>query len=246
MAVDELLALTERSQSTHFWFRGFRAFVRPEIVSAAGGRGALRILDCGCGAGHNLELLNPFGDVFGFDVTAGGLALARTRGRPLVRADAVRVPFASGSFDLVASFDMLQHVEDDQQAVGEMARVLKPGGTLVFTAAAMEWLRGDHSEAWQELRRYTRGSAGALAARAGLEVTRASYLFATLFPLMAVARMAQRAVRPFRGPRIDTDISVPPAPINGALSALVGAEATLAPHLSFPFGSSVLVVARKP
>ena len=85
--MDDLLDLTSRVEATHFWFRGFRGFVAPAIREVAGTRRGLRLLDCGCGTGHNLaSLLHPYGRAFGFDLTPGGLAYARTSGFPLAQA----------------------------------------------------------------------------------------------------------------------------------------------------------------
>jgi ubiquinone/menaquinone biosynthesis C-methylase UbiE len=245
--MEQLLELTEQVQTTHFWFQGFRRFMAPVFASVAAGRTDLRILDCGCGTGHNVPLLQPYGEVYGFDLVLAGLALAKSRTRALVCADTVRVPFADRSFDLVTSFDMLQSVPDEDEALREMARVLEPGGALVFTAAAIDVLRGDHSRAWKEVRRYTRSSARAAVEKAGLRVERVSYLFGTLVPLILTARLAQRATRMFHhASATRTDLGVPAAPLNAALAALLRAEGAIASRVSLPFGSSVLVVARKP
>jgi hypothetical protein len=112
--------------------------------------------------------------------------------------------------------------------------------------AALEILRGDHSVSWQEVRRYTPAMARELFTQAGLRVERVSFLFGTLFPLMLTVRLAQRALRRFRGHRHDTDIAVPSAPVNALLTALVTAEARAARHVSLPVGSSLLVVGKKP
>ena len=243
--MDDLLELTGRAEATHFWFRGFRRFVAPAVAGLAGGRSGLRLLDCGCGTGNNLVLLRPHGAAFGFDLTQGGLARARAAGHRVARGDITRIPFGSGLFDIVTSFDVLQCVEEDAASVAEMARVIRPGGALVLTLAALDVLRGDHAEAWQEVRRYTPTRARALVQSAGLQVERMSYLFASLFPLMLAVRSVQRALRPFRALRADTDIGVPSAPVNAILSAVVGAEASVARHVAMPIGSSLLVVARK-
>jgi len=80
---------------------------------------------------------------------------------------------------------------------------------------------------------------------AGLEVVRISYLFGSLLPLMLGVRTFQRLLRPFREPSGDADLSVPPAPVNAVLTALVAAETALARRVTIPFGSSLLIVARK-
>jgi SAM-dependent methyltransferase len=244
--MDEALELTSQAEASHFWFRGFRRFVAPVLAEAARGRRDLRLIDCGCGLGQNLALLAPYGRPFGFDLTASGLRRARTFNRPLVRADIMRIPYRSGAFDVAVSFDVLQTVPDDEAAVREMARVLRPGGALVLNVSALEVLRGDHSESWQEVRRYTPAMLRRLADAAGLRVERLRFLFGSLFPLMVSMRAWQRLQRRRRGPRPASDIAVPPAPINALLTGVVTLEATLAPYVPMPAGSSLLLLARKP
>jgi SAM-dependent methyltransferase len=241
------LALTALAEPTHFWFHGFRAVVVPILREIAAGRRDLRMLDCGCGTGYNITtLFQQYGRPFAFDREPDALQRARATGRPLVRADMEQIPFRSATFDLATSFDVVHSVSDDHAAVREMARVLKPGGYLVMNVTALELLRGDHSDVWGEQRRYTREGGTRLIEGAGLEVVRVAYLFASLVPMMLTVRMVQRVLRPFREPRGDTELTVPAAPINAMLAGLVRWEAALARSVAMPFGSSLLVVARKP
>ncbi len=243
----DLLELTARAEATHFWFRGFRMFFAPVIREIAAGRRDLRIVDCGCGTGYNLTtLLQPYGRAFAFDLIPDAIRRARTSGRPLVRADIEHIPFASGTFDLATSFDVVQSVPDDRKALREMARVLKPGGCAVLNVTGLDLLRGDHSDVWGEIRRYTPRRAACLIEDAGLQAVRIAYLFASLAPLMLAVRRAQRVMRRFRESTGDSDLTVPPAPVNAILTGLVKGEAALARRLSMPFGSSLLIVARKP
>jgi ubiquinone/menaquinone biosynthesis C-methylase UbiE len=244
--MDHLLELTGRAEATHFWFRGFRRFVRPMLDEVAGGRRDLRMLDCGCGTGGNLELLRPYGRPMGFDLTDGGLDLARPRQLPIARADITRIPFLDNTFDLVTAFDVLQCVPDDARAVGEMMRVLKPGGAVIATVAAFDVLSGDHAAVWHEVRRYRPDNLGRLVADAGLTAHRIKFLFGSLFPLMLAVRVTQRLLRPYRALRPDTDIAVPSAPVNALLTGVVQAEAALSRLVPMPIGTSLLVVARKP
>jgi len=240
------LELTGRAEATHFWFRGFRQFIAPVLLELTRGRRVVRIIDCGCGTGHNMRLLQAYGRVVGFDLSESGTAMARAVGRTVVRAHAAETPFVSDAFDIATSFDMLQCLEPDKAAVREMARMVRPGGAVVLTMAALEVLRGDHSESWQEVRRYTPAMARRLVEQAGLRVERVSFLFASLFPLMVIVRLVQRLLRPYRTFRPDTDIAVPSAPLNALLTAVVTAEAVVARYVPMPVGSSLLVVGRKP
>ena len=75
---------------------------------------------------------------------------------------------------------------------------------------------------------------------------RISFLFASLLPLMLAVRTGQKLMRSFRAPQGDSELHVPPAPVNGALTWLVSGEAALARRVPMPFGSSLMIVARKP
>jgi SAM-dependent methyltransferase len=243
--MDDLLAQTGRAHATHFWFHGFRAFVAPVLREIAGGRTDLTLVDCGCGTGDNLALLQPYGHAVGFDFSPLGVAEARRSGHPVLRADIVHIPLATASVDLASSFDVFPCVDDDAAGVREMARIVKPGGTVLLTLAALEMLRGDHAELWQEARRYTPSSARRLVEQAGLRVDRVSFMFASVFPLMLSVRLAQRLVRPLRRTPGSADMEVPPAPINAALTGLLRLEALAARRVRMPIGSSLLVVARR-
>jgi SAM-dependent methyltransferase len=247
--MDRLLELTYRAERTHFWFRGFRRFVSPWIDRAARGRTGLSLLDCGCGTGANLALLERYGRAVGFDLTMRGLEFAREHNVTRVaRASIDAIPFPDATFDVVTSFDVLYGLPDavEQGAARELARVLKPGGALVLTVAAFESLRGGHGSLSNEVRRYTTGSLSALLERHGLRVERVSYTHATLFPLIYAVRAWQRWRGGGVAPPSEAEISVPVAPVNAALTAALVVESWLLRAVNMPFGSSVICLARKP
>lgn len=247
--MDLLLAATARAERDHFWFRGFRRFVGPVLARAAGGRTDLHMLDCGCGTGANLAVLAGFGRAWGFDITHSGLQVAHERGFDRVaRASIGDIPFPTARFDLVTSFDVLVCLPEplEQAAIAEMWRVLKPGGALVINVAAMPVLRGNHSVLSEEVRRYDRPRMTRILGTAGFKIERLTYTNASLFPAMLAVRVAQRLIGLAPPERATGEITVPPRPINGALSALLAAEAGLQRVTTFPFGSSLLCLARKP
>jgi ubiquinone/menaquinone biosynthesis C-methylase UbiE len=247
--MDRHLEATYEAERRHFWFSGFRQFVAPLLARAARGRRGLRVLDCGCGTGHNIEtLLAPLGWTCGFDLTRRGLEFARHHGvRRLAQASVLEIPFRSASFDLVTSFDVLQCLDPAQQdrALAEFRRVLRPGGSLVVNVAALEVLRGAHSVAWQEVHRPRRATFRAALSNAGFHVDRLTYTNATLFPVMLAVRLAQRARGLPAAGEAETQFGIPPAPINAALSAALAAEARLLRVMDMPVGSSLLGLAHR-
>ena len=243
--MDRLLEATARAERDHFWFRGFRRFMEPLIAAVADGR-RLEILDCGCGTGYNLEMLRRYGRAYGIDLTWAGLQYARKKGeRKIARATVGALPVPDARFDLVTSFDVLYGLPDEVEraAIAEMVRVLKPGGSAIVNVAALPWLRGNHSVLGGELRRYRRRQLRTRLEDAGFRVTRSSYTNFSILPMVAAVRAKQRLTGHVES---DAEISVPPAPINTALSALLGLESIALRVVNMPLGSSVMAVARKP
>jgi SAM-dependent methyltransferase len=244
-----MLEETYRAEARHFWFRGFRKFVRPLLIQATTGLSSPRILDCGCGTGANLSFLGEFGTPFGVDLTWRGLRFAHDKGSPrLAQASVASLPISTGAVDLATSFDVLYCLQDDEerQAIAEMHRVLRPGGTLIVNVAALDMLKGDHSVMVFEVRRYTRRSLAEKLRAAGFRIDRITYTNAFTFPVTAAVRALQR----LRGLKAEGngrgDFDVPPAPVNALFSGVLAVEAAaIRAGLNMPVGSSVLCLARK-
>ena len=244
--MDRLLEATARAERDHFWFRGFRRFMAPLLEEAVRGWPAPAILDCGCGTGHNLALLRQFGRAVGIDLTWTGLAYAHQGGeRAIAQATAARLPFADARFDVVTSFDVIYALDDGTEAAAlrEMFRVLRPGGYLVLNVAAMDLLKGNHSVLANEVRRYSRATLTDRLRRAGFVVCRMSYTNATILPVVAGVRLLQRLSGHEESQQ---EISIPPAPVNAALTAALALEAGLIRVVNMPFGSSLMALAQRP
>jgi len=249
--MEHLLQATARAEARHFWFRGFRAFVIPLVRQAVSGRADVQILDCGCGTGANLDWLQRFGRATGFDLSETGLQLGRAAGRSrLVRASVSAAPFRDGSFDLVTSFDVLYSLPDadERTALVEMYRLLRPGGYALINVAAMESLRGDHSVLSREIRRYNRDLLRSRVMHAGFDIERITYAFASLYPAMRLARAWQqhRGLRREDESAAHLEITVPAAPVNAMMTAVVQLEAAWLRRINMPIGSSLICLARRP
>jgi len=244
--MDRLLAATAAAEDRHFWFLGLRRFAKLMLDRALPSRRPLRILDCGTGTGRNLDWLRAYGWAAGVERSPTGLHEARAHGRRVIAGDVTALPVPSGAFDLATSFDVIYSLDDDEErrALGEMHRVLAPGGIVLVNAAALDILKGSHSALAHERRRYTTGSLRSKLGDAGFDVLRISYTNFATFPLTLAVRLAQRA----GGRRDEADeaeISVPMAPVNAILAGVMAAEAAALRVVRLPVGSSVMAVARK-
>ena len=247
--MDRLLELTYRAEQSHFWFRGFRQYMRPALARATAGISRARILDCGCGTGSNLDMLRPYGEAVGFDLTRIGPEFARAHGHRVAQASISDIPFLSGTFHLVTSFDVFQTLPTavERTAIVEIARILKPGGWVLLHVAALDILHGKHSVLSEETRRYTPASLRSLVEGAGLRIERLTFDHFTLLPMLLPMRMWHRLTAK-DGVVIagEGEITVPVAPVNALLSALVSLEALALRAVDMPLGSSLMCLAKKP
>ncbi len=194
-------------------------------------------------------MLRPFGDAAGFDLTRTGVAFAHRHGHRVAQARIGDIPFKSGHFDLVTSFDVFQCLpeEVERAAIAEMSRVLKPGGWMLLHVAALEILHGRHSVLSQEVRRYTPSRLRSIVEGGGFRVERLTFDHASLLPILLPLRVWHRlSARDGDVPAGEEEITVPSAPVNRALSALVSLEALALRAVDMPIGSSLMCLARKP
>jgi len=230
-------------EEAHWWYQGtravYRSLLRRYVPHAVG-----PVLDVGCGSGGNLALLSDWGQVIGLDPWHPALRACPGGKAYLSQGDARALPFADGTFGLVAMLGVLEHVTDDTTVLREARRVCRPGGAILLLTSAFMFLWSQHDEANRHVTRYTAGELRARATGAGLRVRTLSYQNAFLFPLVAAVRLLQR-LRPPRGrseePRID--MFPMPEPANSALAGLLAFEGRLmARGIRFPAGVSLVAV----
>lgn len=230
-----------RYESSYWWFVARRrlALNLLERFLPSGGK----VLDMGCGTGGFLSELPEKYTGVGFDLSP--VALRMCRKRSLVRlaaSDAQRLGARSEMFDAVVALDVIEHLDRDHSALAEAFRVLRPGGALIASVPAFQSLWSPHDVALMHRRRYRLGQFRANVARAGFDVRLASYAVFVLFPAVVAVRFLQKLVVGRPG------ASLPPVPpwLNGLLIRLQALEYKLLARARLPWGSSVVVVARKP
>ncbi len=239
------LAKMARLEDRYWWFLGRRFIVRSLILNFWKPKSnPAFVLDLGCGTGGSFLLLRKFGKVIGLDASFVALQFSRKRGmEKLILGDAQILPFADNKFDLVAVLDVLEHLDNDCQALREIWRVLKPGGAVVFTVPAFMGLWSVHDIALSHRRRYLYREIRDKVISSGFEVKRLSYAICPLLPVVFVFRKVQNLLMRNKEPA--TALIELPKLLNDALVALLKVEAALLPLVKFPFGVSLVGIAEK-
>jgi SAM-dependent methyltransferase len=227
----------------HWWFIARRRILKTLIGRVVRPPKKARILEIGCGTGHNLAMLKAFGRVEASELDACARALASKRLPGKVKE--AKLPdvsmFERNGYDLIALLDVLEHVPDDLASLRAIHRRLKPGGALLMTVPANPWMWSAHDVAHHHFRRYTKKQLEELFLRSGLEVQLLSNFNTLLFPLVAAARVVGKITR-----KQSADDKLPSPAVNAALDRIFGLEAVLLGRVPMPFGVSLVAVVRRP
>ncbi|CAM3091456.1 Ubiquinone biosynthesis O-methyltransferase [Sphingomonas antarctica] len=227
--------------STHWWYRARRDVLASVIAREIKLPMEARILEIGCGTGHNLPMLAQFGTVDAVEIDDAARGVAERRlGRAVASAplpEMAGVPEAT--YDMVALLDVLEHVEDDVAALRAIARRLKPGGAILLTVPQYPWMWSGHDVANHHHRRYVKATLKDAIGRAALTLELLSSFNSLLFPFAAAQRVAARIAG-----KQGSDDSLPPRPVNALFEKLFGLERYLVGRVPMPPGVSLLAVVR--
>jgi SAM-dependent methyltransferase len=224
----------------HWWYRARREVIAALIRRLANPPQGARILEIGCGTGHNLAMLGQFGEVDALELDEEARSLAESRlGKGVINA---RLPELSGVgqrlYDLIGAFDVIEHIDDDRAAIASTASRLKPGGRLVVTVPAHQWMWSAHDVVNHHKRRYSKRELRSLITGSPLRLDAIGYFNSLLFPVAVAERMTSKLRR-----KDAADLRLPPAPINSALEKAFAAERHLIGRLPLPPGLSLFAVA---
>jgi SAM-dependent methyltransferase len=226
--------------STHWWYRARRDVLADFLTREARLPADARILEIGCGTGHNLPMLAQFGAVDAIEIDPAARAIASERlGRAVGAAPLPELPGVErGAYDLVAVLDVVEHIEDDVAALAAMRACLRPGGKILIAVPAHQWMWSAHDVVNHHHRRYSKPSLVRAIRAAGLKERGLTYFNSLLFPLAAAARVAGRLTG-----RDDSDDSPPAAPLNALFERVFRVERHLVGRVPMPIGVSILTLA---
>jgi SAM-dependent methyltransferase len=221
--IQKLTALEE----SHWWYKERRALLGRELRRLARPGVAL---DIGAAGGGNTGVMQACGwQAVASDYSVTAVEVARNRGLNAFRADARELPVRSGSCDLVAAFDVLEHIDEDYLVTAEIARVLKRGGTALIAVPCDMSLWSAHDEAVGHVRRYSQATLAEVVQRAGLDIDSMWSWNVLLRPAMALRRRSATG----------SDLDVVPPLLNRVLTSIIVAERYL-PIKSWPGASLIL------
>jgi len=230
-------------QDSYWWYKGMAAINTALLKKYLPKNKKLKILDAGCGSGAALLYLSKFGEVIGVDVSDEALKFAQKRGK-VKKGNISSLPFKDASFDVIACLDVLYHawVKDDKQALLEIKRVLKPGGIFLLREPAYDWFRSSEDVVDFTKHRFTKKELeGELS---GLfKVLKITYANFFLFPLAFVKRIPQ--VIGFQKKQNKSDFFGIHPLLNKILFTFINIESKLITGLNFPFGTSIVAIAKK-
>lgn len=238
----------DRCEREMWWYRGQRRILANFLRRWLPGRSITRVLEAGCGTGYQSgQFTADYGwRMFPSDLDAEGLRYAHAAGgQRLTQADISHLPFPDGTFDAVVSLDVLVHFPrgTEQQALGELVRVLRPGGLFVIRVSALDMLRSRHSMFAHERQRFTRGRLLQAASQAGIRALRCTYANSLLLP---VALFKFRVWEPLTNQPPRSGVSPAPGWLDALLYGALRMESALVrAGLNLPLGQSLLLVGEK-
>ena len=237
------------AQRSHWWFRARQRILQTLMPPPLRELGAIRLIDLGSGPGGPARTLFRDGWLMACDVATQPLnAYPEADGR--VVANATHVPCRTGSLDVVCAFDLLEHLDDDLEALREWRRILKPDGWMMLTVPAHPSLWSSHDEVNAHRRRYRRAELRRVLVSAGFEVVRLTHFNTLLLPGIALVRWGERLTsRPVQGVRPqghgDLDFQKRfPRWLERCFEELFSLETFWLRQRNFPLGVSLGAVAR--
>jgi SAM-dependent methyltransferase len=227
--------------STHWWYVARRDILADYIARHVKPPKGARILEIGCGTGHNLPMLGAFGEVDAIEIDPAAAAIASQRlGKPVGSSPLPELTgVAEGQYDLIAVLDVIEHIDDDVAALRAMAKRLKPGGKILIAVPAHQWMWSAHDVVNHHKRRYSKATLTDALRKAGLGWSQLRWFNSLLFPAAIAARVAGKLTG-----KDDSDDSPPAKPLNWAFEKIFGLERHLLGRVPLPPGLSLIVVAQ--
>lgn len=227
-------------QKSHFWFKVKDNLLKDLVQRYLKSKD--KILDFGCNYGHSTRLLQSLGyDTFGLDISDEAIGYGRSLGIKNIFLESEKY-FPPNSFDAIISLDVLEHIEDDKNALKNLLNLVRPNGIIVIMVPAYMFLWGVQDTISHHYRRYTLKKLIDLSNSVGAEVIRKSYFNTLLFIPIAMFRLFTRFF--IKNPH-DSDLDINNSFMNKLFFYIFDFERRILRYFDMPFGVSILLILRK-
>ena len=232
---------------SHWWFRGrlkilesiFEKFLRPPFFKKR-----LSILDVGCGTGSYFGILSGYGDLFGTESDNSVIEDLEKRKVPaeIFKAELPHMDLGR-KFDVITAFEILEHLENEHSVFKNIFDHLERGGMFIGTVPAYRWLWSKHDELAHHKRRYTKEMIAQRLQETGFTTIKISYYNTLLFPIGAVVRILKKTI--LKNALPVSDFATSSGVFDFLFESMFASERHFLKHFSFPFGFSLIFVAKK-
>lgn len=224
-----------RESEDSWWFAGRRLIaskIMKKYCRSTGGH----ILDFGSGFGGMLQVLSRFGSVSAFEPNDEAREVAEGRGYSKVFSNVDEALADNDHYSAIALFDVVEHIEDDKGFITRAHKNLSAGGKIIITVPAFQWLWSNHDIEHNHFRRYSKKEIDKLVEECGFSIEYSGYWNFFLFPPALLVRLSGRS---------GSDSLSSAFFLNKIFLAIVRLESMLIPALSLPFGTGIILVAKK-
>ncbi len=239
---DNAIELLASIEDEHWWNKGRRKILC-SFIKTIQNQNNIKILDIGCGPGGTSIAFKIFGDVMGTDFSVTALKIALKRGLHVIQCTLTKIPIKDESFDLITTLDVIEHIEEEQQVLNEIKRMLKSDGYVLITVPAFQFLWSEHDVAVSHVRRYDIPLLQKSLHRAGFTIVRISYFVSFVFPFVVVYRLLTRSGIKKTNPK--PNMQKFPKIFNDILEKVMQVEDMILKKHNFPFGVSIICLAKK-
>lgn len=230
-------------EGENWWFVGRRKIVSDFIMKYSKMDHNLKILDAGSGTGKTTNYLKQIGDVYGIERSFTGVMHCNKLRLKVVQGHLNHLPFTTNTFDIITMLDVLEHIENDLEILQKLKPLLKPNGKLIITVPAYQYLWTEHDVALSHFRRYTVKTLENVLKKADFQISRTSYFFTILFPLIFLTKILLKIKKPKNDSQSHSQQF--PEIIDNFLQKIILFESKILKKINFSFGASIICVAHK-
>lgn len=231
-------------ESKHWWFVSKKRIIISFLEDYVIGKSDIKILDAGCGAGLMLNNLQSYGTTFAMDYSPDAVEFSKKIFNGEVQRGWLpdNFPYKDQKFDAIVCLDVIEHIDDDLKSLQVLRDHLSPGGIMIITVPALQFLWSKWDDLNHHKRRYNKEQFKKVILSAGFEIEKLSYYNSLLFLPIALVRLLKNSLMS-DSDKSDTDL--PSAPVNYILEKVFTLEKWLLKFIKFPIGVSLIAVVRK-